>query len=418
MRSHLTSTFAVVTPAARRILVGNLISAVGSGVTLPFLIIYLGQVRGLGTATAGFLVGYLAVIAVVCTPVVGSVVDRFGPRPVLMAGLVVTAVGVGSLGFVSTVPAALVALTVLGIGDSTLWAPQAALYARVTPSEDRQRLFGLQFMCLNLGLSIGGVAGALIADVAAPGTFVLLYLVDAVTFLVYLGILVPMRGVGVGHAEDAGDSRDSEDSRQGGYREVFRDRAAVRLALGAVLLVTFGYGSLEVGLPVYITEVAGLDLSLVAVSYAVNAGSIVIGQLFVLSMIQGRSRSRLAGLVGLLWAISWLAIGASAIVPMSVAAIVIIVGVLIFAFGETIYSPVAPAITNDLAPDHLRGRYNAMVSWTWAVSGVVGPGLAGVLLGAGLAGAWLVVVIVGLLAGSVLLASLRRFLTPAQDGRA
>ena len=107
-----------------------------------------------------------------------------------------------------------------------------------------------------------------------------------------------------------------------------------------------------------------------------------------------------------------------AIVPMSAAAVVIIVGVLIFAFGETIYSPVAPAITNDLAPDHLRGRYNAMVSWTWAVSGVVGPGLAGVLLGAGLPGAWLVVVIVGLLAGSVLLASLRRFLTPAQDGRA
>jgi MFS family permease len=199
---------------------------------------------------------------------------------------------------------------------------------------------------------------------------------------------------------------------------VLRDRAAVRLALGAVLLVTFGYGSLEVGLPVYITEVAGLDLSLVAVAYAVNAGSIVIGQLFVLSMIQGRSRSLLAGLVGVLWAVSWLAIGAAAIVPMSAAAVVIIVGVLIFAFGETIYSPVAPAITNDLAPDHLRGRYNAMVSWTWAVSGVVGPGLAGVLLGAGLAGAWLVVVIVGLLAGSVLLASLRRFLTPAQDGRA
>ncbi len=46
MRSRVMSTFAVVTPAARRILVGNLISAIGSGVTLPFLIIYLGRSAG------------------------------------------------------------------------------------------------------------------------------------------------------------------------------------------------------------------------------------------------------------------------------------------------------------------------------------------------------------------------------------
>ena len=419
MKAAVMSTFSAVTPPARRILVGNLVSAIGSGVTLPFLIIYLGQVRGLGTATAGLLVAYLAVVGLIFTPLAGALVDRFGPRPVMMVGLALTAIGVGSFGWVSSIPTAIVALTVVGIGDSTLWGPQTALYARVTPREDRQKLFGLQFMCLNLGLSIGGVLGAVIANVDQPSTFVFLYLVDGATFLVYLAILVMMRGVGVGRVAVDEDGEDGEPSRnKGGYRQVLRDKAAMRLALGAVFLLTFGYGSLEVGLPVYITQIADLDLSLVGLAYAINAGSIVIGQLFVLRLIQGRSRSLLAGLVGLLWAVSWLAIGLSAVVPLVIAVALVVVGVLIFAFGETIWSPVAPAITNDLAPDHLRGRYNAVVSWTWAISGMVGPGMAGLLLGADLGLAWLGIVLLGLLAATVLLASLRSVLTPEQDGRA
>lgn len=422
MREPVLSTFEVVTPEARRILTGNLISAVGSGVTLPFLIIYLGEVRGLGIGTAGLLVAYLSIVMLAATPLVGVLVDRWGPRPVLMAGLVVTALGVGSLGWVTSLPAAMVVLTVLGIGDSALWAPQSALYARVTPRQDRQRLFGLQFMCLNLGLSVGGLLGAVIANVAEPGTFVVLYLLDAATFVVYLAILLPMRGVGVGPARASAeqadaDSRSEATASRGGYRAILRDRAAVRLMVASILLLTFGYGSLEVGLPVYITQVAGLDLSMVGLAYAVNAGSIVIGQIFVLSLIQGRSRSVLGTVVGLLWAASWLAIGASALVPMGWAIALILIGMLVFAFGETIWSPVAPAIANDLAPEHLRGRYNAILSWSWALSGTLGPGLSGLLLGAGHAAVWLVLVLAGLLAAAAVLGSLRRVLTPQQDGR-
>jgi len=420
MRESVTSTFGVVTPAARRILTGNLISAVGSGVTLPFFIIYLGEVRGLGIATAGLLVAFLSIVTLVATPGVGALVDRWGPRPVLMAGLVITAVSVGSLGWVASVPAAVIVLIVLGIGDAALWAPQSALYARVTPRQDRQKLFGLQFMCLNLGLSVGGMLGAVIANVADPSSFVLLYLLDAATFVVYLAILIPMRGVGVGPAREQSDAA-ADDAPQGrsssGYREVLRDRAVVRLAVASIFLLTFGYGSLEVGLPVYITQVAGLDLSMVGWAYAVNAGAIVIGQLFVLSLIQGRSRSLLGGLVGLLWAVSWVAIGAAAHVPVAAAVVAVLVGMLVFAFGETIWSPVAPAIANDLAPDHLRGRYNALLSWSWAFSGVLGPGVTGLLLGAGHDVAWLIVIVAGLVIAAVLLVSLRRVLTPEQDGR-
>ena len=45
---------------------------------------------------------------------------------------------------------------------------------------------------------------------------------------------------------------------------------------------------------------------------------------------------------------------------MAAVAIGVVACSVIFAFGETLMSPVMPAITNALATDELRGRYNAM----------------------------------------------------------
>ena len=89
----------------------------------------------------------------------------------------------------------------------------------------------------------------------------------------------------------------------------------------------------------------------------------------------------------------------------------------IFGFGETMLSPVMPALTNALATDELRGRYNAMSSMIFGVSGIIGPVTAGPLIGAADGRIWVVVVVGGCLTASALALSLRRLLTPAQDGR-
>jgi MFS family permease len=54
----------------------------------------------------------------------------------------------------------------------------------------------------------------------------------------------------------------------------------------------------------------------------------------------------------------------------------------VFALGETLLQPTIPAITNDLSPDHLRGRYNAIMAGAFQLAAVTGPVAAGVMLGA------------------------------------
>ena len=58
----------------------------------------------------------------------------------------------------------------------------------------------------------------------------------------------------------------------------------------------------------------------------------------------------------------------------------------LFALGETMLQPTVPAITNDLAPDHMRGRYNAISAGAFQGGTILGPVVAGVLLQHELAG--------------------------------
>jgi len=403
-----------LTPAVRRILVGNSLSAVGNGMVLPLLIVYLGQVRGLGVQAAGLVVAYMALVGLVLLWPSGTLVDRIGPRPVLIGGLAIEGVGVLLLTQVTSVPMAFAVATVIAAGRSFSWSPQTALLGRLTPPVGRQRAFGIQFMLMNLGIGVGGIIAALVADVESTSSFTTLYVLDATTFFVYLGVLLTMPGVGVGPAphDDAGVQP------RGSYREVLADRRLLRFSVMALVLLTCGWGSMDVGLPTIMTVINGLDVSWVAVAFTVNTATIVVMQMLSLRFIRGRSRTRMIALVALLWASAWLILGASSLVPMAASVAAACLSTLVFAIGETLIAPIGPSVINDMAPEHLRGRYNSVHSVVWSIANALGPALAGLLLGSRLVGLWIAVVTGGSLVAAGLALSLRRHLTAELDGRA
>jgi MFS family permease len=405
-------------PQARRILVGTLLSAIGRGLTLPFLFIYLHEVRGLGAATVGFVVGWMGVVSLGLSPVAGTLIDRFGARRVVLPCFLIEAAGVLSLAGVDSVPMAFASATAVAVGHSALWSGQITILASLTGEEERQRVFGLQFTLLNLGIGIGGLTAGALVDVARPWTFQLLYVLDAIGYLVPMAILLSMPAVGRRLADRPGTA---QAETTGGYAEVLRDRPFRRLVIFGLVLTTCGYAQIEVGFTAFATTVAEVSPRVVGWALAANTLTIVIAQLFVIRILQGRSRARALAGVGVLFAAAWLVLGGAGLVDGAqalMAALGVIACASIFALGETLLSPVMPALTNALATDELRGRYNAMGSMIWGVSGVVGPVTAGPLIGSGLGGAWVALVVGGSLIASLIALSLRRLLTPVQDGRA
>ncbi len=403
-----------LSPLARRMLLGTAVSALGNGLVLPFLVVYLHQVRGMPTSVAGLVVAFQAVMGFVVAPLGGALIDRIGPRPVMLAAPLIMALGSLAFAVVRTPLEALGAALLMSLGGAALWPAGATMMARLVGEEQRARAFGIQFMLLNLGIGVGGLVSGLVVDVARPRSFELLYVGDAVTFVAYAVIVATMVGVGGALPKDS-----SGDGPTGGYRDVLRDGAMVRLSVVSLLLLSSGYGALEVGFPVFATQVVGVSPRLVAFGYVGNTVAIVLGQLYALRLVEGRSRSHVIAVVGGFWAGSWLLLGLAAPIDTHVLVVsLVLLSPVVFAIGETLWQPVAPALVNELAPEHLRGRYNAFGSLTWNVAGVVGPACAGLLLGADHPVWWIAVVVGGCLVASVATVGLRRHLTPAQDGRA
>ncbi|MEV6966743.1 MFS transporter [Hamadaea sp. NPDC051192] len=402
---------------ARRILLATIFSAIGRGLTLPFMFIYLTKVRDISAFTAGLVMAWIAVCALVIGPIGGWAVDRYGARRVVVPMLLVEAAGVFSMGLVHNVALAVGAATLIGLGGGVIWAGVNVILSSVTEEHERQKTFGLNFTLLNLGIGVGSVIAGSIVDIKQPSTFQLIYTLDAIAYLIPFLNLLFMRGVGQQLTVSAPAGQPA--ARKAGYREVFAHKGFRRLLAFSVVMTISGYAQIEVGFTAFAIDVAHVKERVVALAFTANTLVIVLAQLIVVRLIQRRSRTRVLALVGVIMGASWLILGIAGVVDgrnAVISSIAVIASAAVFASAETLISPVNPTLINALATDELRGRFNALGSMVWSISGIVGPVTAAPLIAGGHAGIWVALTVGGCLVASLLALSLRRLITPEQDG--
>lgn len=361
--------------AAWRMLGAAVLSALGTGLTLPFLLVYLHSVRGLDLSLAGAVAGTVGLVSLVGNPLGGWLADRIGPRPAVLVGLPVAALGVAGWAAIHGPLTAFAVAAVAGLGVSLCLPAQNALLAGLVEPALRSSVFALGNAAFNLGLGAGGLLAALVVDTGRPGTFVTLYLLDAASFALAAGIVLTVRGPGVRMVV----APTTAATPRAGYLGMVRDRAMVGVWLLTAALVTVGFGQFNSVLPVLVTE--RLPAGAVGLVFAVNTAAVVLAQLAVLRLVAGRRRTRMAAAIGPLWAACWaLVLIAGGVGPAGGALAVFLLAAAVFALGETLLWPALPAIMNDLAPPGLRGRYNGALSLALTSGFVLGPVVGGFAL--------------------------------------
>jgi MFS family permease len=403
---------ALPTPG-RWLLSTTAISTVGRGMTLPFTIIYVHEVRGVDLDVAGLLMGLIALVAVVITAPVGVLTDRLGARPVVITGLLAQVLGAVVIAFATTVPAFVVAVVLLGVSFGVGWPAFNAMIASIVDGRLRTQYFGINFALVNLGIGIGGVVSGFLTDVTRPWTFTAIFLADAACVLVPVALLLwPLRTV-------AGRPPPPADGTTGGasYLAIIR-RPAVRWVTALTFLASFvGYGQMEAGFPAFARQVSEVSTRTIGLAFAANTVVIVGLQFLVLRIIDGRRRTRVfLGLV-VLWAGAWALLGSTGMVAGTLLATAgVIVFHVLFGLGETMLQPTVPAIVNDLAGDRDRGRFNAVSASAFQLGAITAPVVAGWMLDRRLGGAFVVVLLAGLGVVAVLALALERTLTPRENG--
>lgn len=398
-------------PRDGRLLISTvIIETLGTGLILPFGVVYLHEVRNFSVELAGLLMAVPAVVGMLVVAPGGTLIDRFGARRAVLVGLFAQCLGNVILAFATTAAAAAVAFCLVGLAMGVFWPAFNALIAAIVPSPIRQRYYGLNFTMVNLGVGLGGIIGGAFLDVHRPETFTVVYLANAASFLAPLAILLgPLRHATGGYRstriQDTAPGGPPAEQRPGQLRERLRTGAYPQMlrspTLRAMLVLSFvssfvGYGQIEAGATAFARLVGGVSTQVIGLSFAANTATIVVLQLPVLQRIEGRRRTRVIVVMSAVWALSWILLGLTGLVPASpLAAGLVIAQGAVFGFGETLLQPTVPAITNDLAPDHLRGRYNALMALAFQMAAVLAPISGGWLIGRNYAVAFIAILVVG-----------------------
>jgi MFS family permease len=244
------------------------------------------------------------------------------------------------------------AAAVCGLAIDLYRPAVAAIVADVVPSEHRARAYGLLYWGLNIGVGVAAVAGGFLAQ----HSYWFLFILDAATCLGFAVV------VGLGLPETRPQSHGEE---RGGYRAVLADRLLIALAVsafvgGMVYLQSF------VTLPL-VMSLHGLGPAAYGLAYVVNPLAVILLQpLTIRWLAKQRLISVYVGgsvLLGLGFFVTLFARS----VPAYAAT------VLVWTLGEIAFNAVGPALVADLAPPHLRGRYNGVFGTAFGAAAFVAP---------------------------------------------
>ncbi len=339
---------------------GIFLNTFGWGAVLPFEVIYLHDGRGLSLRTAGLVVGTVTGLAVVAAPFAGPLIDRFGARAVAAGAGVALAGGYAGLAATHTARYAFAAAALAGVGNGALTPAQTTLLTALTPRELRHRATAVSRICTNAGFGVGGAAGGLVAARGTSG-LAALFLLNAATYLLYVLVLV------------AAVPRSATSQRvRGGYTRVVRDAPFMRLALANVAIIGIGWGVLPWVVPTFAKNELGVTAPLIGLLMLANAATVVVAQLPVATLSEGRRRVVLMASGAATFAAACLLVLAA---PLLAAGgfVALVVAAVAIGVGECLHSAALTPLVADLAPPGLGGRYMAVTGLSWWIGLALAP---------------------------------------------
>ena len=132
------------------------------GALEAFLPIYAVTVAGLNEFQAGLLWGVQILVTILSKPLMGRTSDRYGRRPLVVAGLVLCAVSFGAIPLFTSFGLLLIAALVFGLGEALVTSSSAALVADICHAKNYGAAMGTFGTIFDVGHAAGPIAAGLL----------------------------------------------------------------------------------------------------------------------------------------------------------------------------------------------------------------------------------------------------------------
>lgn len=354
------------------------VDAIGSGVFMPVALLYFLATTQLALPRVGAALSIAAAVSLPFVLVVGHVVDRVGPKRVLIAANVIQAIGYLLYTGASSFPQVVVVTSLVGLGQSAFWGAYPPLVATVSAEGERELWFGFLGALRNLGFALGGLLAGVALTIGTPMAYHAVVIANAVSYVVAALLYLGVRGGG--RAEPTGD-------KPAPWSMALRDRK-----FGVLVLANLVYAlcamALNVAMPVYAAQILHLPGWVTGAIFTINTVLVGLGQGLVVRWMTGRVRWRLAVLANVVFGASFVLLAGVSRLSVSAASVAILAAVAVYTFGELLGGPVLSAIAVDSRPAQVRGRYLALYQLSWLVSGIIAPSAYTWLLAHGEMSVW------------------------------
>ena len=296
------------------------------------------------------------------TVIGGALADKFGVRGLILAGLLIRAVGFAVMGFATDFGTLMLASLLAALGGALFDAPRNAAIAALTEDHNRARFYALGGVIGNLGMTIGPLIGTLLFKTS----FTEVALVSASCYamtLILTSIFLPNVRTSSGS---------NLDNPFQGLGVALSDSRFVQFT--AFLM---GYWLMWVQLSI------AISLAAVAVShnkaavgwvYMLNAGMSVLLQYPISRFLAGKIKPMLAVVLG----ITLMAFGIASLM-FAANTVLLLSSVALFSLGGLLASPNVQTVTAQLANPKMLGSYFGVNALSLAVGGGLGNLIGGTL---------------------------------------
>jgi MFS family permease len=342
--------------------------ALGFGIVAPAIPLFARDF-GVGTTAVGLAVSAFAFFRFVSAFGGGTLVERFGERLVLAAGLVIVAVTTGLAGLAGSFPVFLGLRAAGGVGSAMFTVSALSLLLRVAPASHRGRAAATWQGGFILGGIAGPAAGGLLAELS-----------PRLPFFLYAGFLLVAGAVAVVMLRAAPDASDPGEGGAQGVADLHAGPLALRTALRsrayiAALVANLGVGFVLFGVrnslvPLYVTEELGRTVAWAGAGLLAGSLAQALGLLRSGRLVDGWGR-RPSLILG-----SSVATASIAILVLPPALGAFLLSMALFGLAASLLGSAPAALVGDVSPAR-GGRVVAVFQMSADLGGIVGPLAAG-----------------------------------------
>ncbi|MEV7002749.1 MFS transporter [Streptomyces sp. NPDC093982] len=406
-----------------RFVTANLIDSLGNGLVMAFTVVFFVKTTSLSLVAVGAALTVGQLLALPVPPLIGPLLDKYGPRTVVAVGNWVSVVGF--IGFLFSHASWQIVLWqfVVQLGSTAFWMGNSPLIVLVARGDERARWFGFVRALRNVGIGFGGAASAVALSIGTVAGLRAVMAINAVSFAVAGWLVITFRGADTseaavaGHAESKPAEPKPAEREQaagertgqpwGGYRTVLKDTRYLRL-VATNIAFAFASTVITVLLAAYVADNLDVGSWIVGVLVVLNTAMVALLQTLASRWIEARRPVTVLVLALLFNAAAFVVFGTLLVLPGWAVIAGLLVAMVLYTVAEILGSPPTSELSVVMAPEHLRGRYLGVYQMSWSVGGALAPALLTALLEGGAALPWVFLTAISVLAVPLVLGLDRR----------